>query len=381
MPRFGKPVLKRFVSPTPNPEEPRIRADAVRRRAADLGFDACGITSAAAPESGAAFRHALAEGRHGEMSWLARNVDRRTDPDLVLAGVRSVVLVAASYGAGGTDARPARPSPGRRVTGVVARYARHADYHDVLAPALEGLAEFIQGLGTEGSRVVWYTDTGPVLERDLGQRAGLGFVGRHTGLISRTLGNWFLIGEVLTTVELTPDRPERNHCGNCTRCLEACPTGALPAPFTLDARRCISYLTIELKGAIPEEFRPLVGDRIFGCDDCLAACPWNRFAREGARMRAAARPDLERPDLVEWLGLDEAAFRSRFRGTPLFRTKRRGVLRNVCVALGNVGSAADLPALRLAAGDIEPLVAEHADWAIRRIQSRESGFISQTIPS
>lgn len=312
------------------------------------------------------------------MSWLSRNVDRRTDPELVLAGVRSVVLVAVSYGNGGTEARL---TPRGRVEGVVARYARHSDYHEVLAPALESLSEFILGLGPEGSRALWYTDTGPVLERDLGQRAGLGFVGKHTGLISRKLGNWFLIGEVLSTVELAPDRSEHNHCGSCTRCLEACPTGALPAPFTLDARRCISYLTIELKGAIPEEFRPLVGNRIFGCDDCLAACPWNRFAREGARMRAAARADLEHPDLVEWLGLDEAAFRARFRGTPLFRTKRRGVLRNVCVALGNVGSVEDLPALRLAVGDAEPLVAEHADWAVRQIQSREADSSSQGFPS
>lgn len=368
------------MSPVPNSEELCFRADAVRRRAAELGFDACGITSAVAPESGTAFRQALAEGRHGEMAWLARNVDRRTDPELVLAGVRSVVLVAASYGASGAESQTALPNSRGSVAGVVARYARHADYHEVLAPALEELSGFIQRLGPEGSRALWYTDTGPVLERDLGQRAGLGFVGKHTGLISRKLGNWFLIGEVLSTVELAPDRSERNRCGSCTRCLEACPTGALPAPFTLDARRCISYLTIELKGAIPEEFRPLVGDRIFGCDDCLAACPWNRFAREGARMRAAARADLERPDLVEWLGLDEAAFRVRFRGTPLFRTKRRGVLRNVCVALGNVGSVADLPALRRAAGDGEPLVAEHADWAIRRIQSREAETPSPTAP-
>ncbi|MBL9172735.1 MAG: tRNA epoxyqueuosine(34) reductase QueG [Verrucomicrobiales bacterium] len=350
----------------------------MRHRAAELGFDACGITTSVPPGSGDAFRRALAEGRHGEMSWLARNADRRTRPDLVLPGVRSVVLVAASYGDGRRDSEEV-PSPGPgRSTGLVARYARHADYHEILAPGLTALAGFIEAMGPEGSRAVWYTDTGPVLERDLGQRAGLGFVGKHTGLISRHWGNWFLIGEVLTTVDLAPDRPERNHCGRCTRCLDACPTGALPAPFTLDARRCISYLTIELKGSIPEEYRPLVGNRIFGCDDCLAACPWNRFAREGARMRSAARPDLGQPDLVEWLGLDEPSFRARFRGTPLFRTKRRGVLRNVCVALGNVGTVADLPALQAASGDAEPLVAEHAEWAIGQIRRRESGSGSGT---
>jgi epoxyqueuosine reductase len=218
---------------------------------------------------------------------------------------------------------------------------------------------------------LWYVDTGPVLERDLAQRAGLGFVGKHTGLISRRVGNWFLIGEILTPVELPPDPPEPNRCGSCSRCLSACPTGALPAPFTLDARRCISYLTIELKGSIPVELRPLIGNRVFGCDDCLAACPWNRFAREGALLRPHRRPDLNAPDLVEWLRLTPEGFRTRFAGTPMLRTKRRGLLRNVCVALGNLGDPQVLPELERAAGDPEALIAEHARWAVEQIEARQ----------
>lgn len=359
--------------------EPRVdipHSEAVRRRALDLGFDACGITTAAPPASGALFRSALAEGRHAGMEWLARQADRRVNPDLVIPGARSVVLVAASYASPQDLMAPPMPvsiglpEVDGRPCGVVARYACHADYHDLLAPGLRALAAFLDELGGVGTRSLWYTDTGPVLERDLGQRAGLGFVGKHTGLISRELGNWFLLGEVLTTLDLAPDPPGRNHCGSCSRCLSACPTGALPAPFTLDARRCISYLTIELKGSIPEELRPLIGDRIFGCDDCLAVCPWNRFARQGGLMRAHARPDLQTADLLDLLELDDAAFKARFRGTPVLRTKRRGLLRNVCVALGNVGDLRALDGLRRAAADQEPLVVEHALWAIAQIERR-----------
>ena len=364
----------------PTPEELRDRAETVRRQALALGFDACGITTAEPPRSAPAFRKALGEGRHAGMEWLARNADRRTDPGLVLPGARSIVLVAVSYAGPEEKRTPSLPrtstdrgtEAGGSPRGAVARYARHPDYHDLLAPGLKALAAQIDALGEPGSRSLGYVDTGPVLERDLGQRAGLGFVGKHTGLISRDLGNWFLIGEVLTTVAMASDIPGRNHCGSCSRCLSACPTGALPAPFTLDARRCISYLTIELKGSIPEELRPLIGDRIFGCDDCLAVCPWNRFARTGALLAAHRRPDLASPVLVEWLGLNDAAFRDRFQGTPMLRTKRRGLLRNVCVALGNVGDESVLPALRVAAADAEPLIAEHAQWAIRQIQSRRS---------
>ena len=253
---------------------------------------------------------------------------------------------------------------------LISRYARFADYHDVLGERLKELTQFVNQLGSAGTRSLWYVDTGPVLERDFAQRAGLGFIGKHTNLISRRFGNWILLAEIVTSLDLEPDTPEKNHCGNCTRCIEACSTRAITAPFQLDARLCISYLTIELKGSIPVELRPAIGNRIFGCDDCLAVCPWNRFAREGKLMKAHARPDLAAPDLIDLLQLDEAGFKSRFAGTPILRTKRRGLLRNVCVALGNTGDASALPALNQVAKDSEPLIAEHARWAVEQIQGR-----------
>jgi epoxyqueuosine reductase len=265
-------------------------------------------------------------------------------------------------------------------TGVVARYARYADYHDVLAARLKELIGFVNRLGGPETRSFWYVDTGPLLERDLAQRAGLGFIGRHTNLISRRLGNWVFLAEIITTLELEPDPPEKNHCGTCARCIDACPTRAITGPFQLDARLCISYLTIELKGPIPIELRPALGNRIYGCDDCLAVCPWNRFAREGSLMKEQARPGLAQPDLIELLALDDAGFKRKFAGTPILRTKRRGLLRNVCVALGNVGDANSLPALERAARDAEPLIAEHAQWAIGRIHTRHSESRSEFRP-
>jgi epoxyqueuosine reductase len=256
-------------------------------------------------------------------------------------------------------------------SGLVSLYARYSDYHELLGERLKLLTDFVNQLGGPGARSLWYVDTGPVLERDLAQRAGLGFIGKHTNLVSRRFGNWIFLSEILTTLELEPDAPEKNHCGSCTRCLAACPTGAIRAPFQLDARLCISYLTIELKGPIPVELRPAIGNRIYGCDDCLAACPWNRFARQGELMKAHARPDLATPDLLELLSLDEAGFKRRFAGTPMLRAKRRGLLRNVCVALGNTGDARALPALEKAAADPEPLIAEHARWAIDQIRRQE----------
>ena len=337
------------------------------QQAIELGFDACRFTSAQVPESAAHFERWIAEGRHGEMAWLARNADRRVDPRQVLPGARSVVALATSYS---RDAG-VLPKGSEDMTGEIARYARHDDYHDVLAEPLKRLAQFIDELGGAGTRSLWYVDTGPILERDLAQRAGLGFIGKHTNLIGRTLGNWFFLAEILTTLELEPDAPEKNRCGTCTRCITACPTEAIVAPFQLDARRCISYLTIELKGSIPVELRPAIGNRIYGCDDCLAACPWNKFAIEGRLMKQHARTDLAAPDLRQLLALDDTGFKQRFAGTPMLRTKRRGILRNVCVALGNVGDADALPALEKAGRDPEPLIAEHARWAIEQIEKRE----------
>jgi epoxyqueuosine reductase len=338
---------------------------AIRQHALSLGFDDCRFTSAAPPASAPQFRSWLQDQHHGEMAWLERNADKRTDPQLVLPNARSVITLAISY-----QTRP-RPSPlAPRPSGEIARYARHADYHEVLAGKLKALTRLVNETGGPNTRSLWYVDTGPILERDLAQRAGLGFVGKHTNLISRTLGNWFFLAEILTTLELEPDAPEKNRCGSCSRCLTACPTRAITAPFQLDARLCISYLTIELKGSIPVELRPLIGNRIYGCDDCLAACPWNRFARAGSLMPPHARADLTSPDLVELLKLDDAGFQQKFDGTPMLRTKRRGLLRNVCVALGNVGTTADLPVLRQAASDAEPLIAEHAQWALQQIELR-----------
>jgi len=339
----------------------------IEQRARELGFDACRFTTGTPPASAEHFQRWLAAGRHGEMAYLARNAHKRIDPEQVLAGARSIVTLAAAYGASPGSA-PARPeSPAR---GVVARYARHADYHEALAEPLRLLTAFMDRLGDERTRSLWYVDTGPFLERDLAQRAGLGFVGKHTNLIGRRLGNWFFLAEIITTLELAPDPPESNRCGSCTRCLAACPTQAITAPFQLDARRCISYLTIELKGAIPVALRSHIGARIYGCDDCLAVCPWNRFAQEGRLMKQQERAELAEPDLLDLLALDDAGLKKRFAGTPLLRAKRRGLLRNVCVALGNVGDLRSLPALHRASSDPEPLIAEHARWAIGQIENR-----------
>ena len=311
------------------------------------------------------------------MGYLARNADKRIDPQKVLPGARSLILLATSYHSEHPEAgsSPSSPAPTvaslGRPTGVIARYARHEDYHDVLGRSLKELAAYVDELGGAGTRSLWYVDTGPFLERDLAQRAGLGFAGKHTNLIRRPGGNWSLLSLILTTLPLTPGLPEKNRCGSCVRCLDACPTQAITRPFHLDARRCISYLTIELKGSIPVEFRSAIGNRIFGCDDCLEVCPWNRFAVAGRQMQSVARPDLAAPDLLELLALDEQGFRRRFAGTPVLRSKRRGLLRNVCVALGNIGTREALPALEKAVHDPEPLIAEHAAWAAAEITRRD----------
>ncbi|HEY5914172.1 MAG TPA: tRNA epoxyqueuosine(34) reductase QueG [Verrucomicrobiae bacterium] len=337
--------------------------EAVRQRARALGFDECRFTTAEPPESASIFQRWLASSCHGEMAYLARNAAKRADPQRVLPGAATVISLAANY-----QNRPdAPPEPEK---GLIAQYARYADYHDVLRGGLEQLTAFVNATGGEGSRSLWYVDTGPLLERALAQRAGLGFVGKHTNLVSRRLGNFFFLCEIITTVRLAPDTPEKNRCGSCVRCLAACPTGAIQAPFHLDARLCISYLTIELKGPIPEPLRPAIGNRIFGCDACLAVCLWNRFAREATLLKSFARPELESPHLLELLALDEAEFDARFRGTPLQRGKRRGLLRNVCVALGNIGDETALVALDKAADSQDPLIAEHARWAIDQIRGR-----------
>jgi epoxyqueuosine reductase len=339
----------------------------IRRKALELGFNTCHFTDAEPPASATALEAWLRAGMHGTMSYLERNASKRSNPQQVLPGARSLVVLTTSYSPPSESAATSHPAAG--VVGKVARYARNNDYHDTLAEPLRQLATFIDTTLSPGSRSLWYVDTGPILERDIAQRAGAGFIGKHTNVISRSLGNWLLLSEIITTAEIPPDESEKNRCGTCTRCLKACPTGAIVAPFKLDARLCISYLTIELKGSVPIELRPKIGSRIFGCDDCLEACPWNRFAQTGRQLQA--RPDLGTMELLPLLRLTDAEFKTRFAGTPMLRSKRRGFLRNVCIALGNVGGSEALPDLETAARDPEPLIAEHALWAIQQIKARE----------
>jgi epoxyqueuosine reductase len=329
-------------------------------RAGALGFDSCRIAAAAPPRHGEEFRAWLRDGAEGEMEWLARGQEKRCDPQQVLPGARSVIVVALNYWQG---ERITQPGSGR-----IARYAWGEDYHDVVLSKLKQLDAF---LGDRGGVQKCYVDTGPILERDHAAEAGIGWHGKSTMLIDPKLGTWFFLAEILTTLELPADLPQPERCGSCQRCMTACPTGAITEPHRLDARRCISYLTIELKGSIPLELRPLIGDRIYGCDDCLDACPWNRFASVSREAAFAAGPAIG-VALRDYLALDDAKFRELFRRSPIKRIKRRGFLRNVCVALGNVGTRADLPALEAAALDPEPLIAEHAAWAIERIFSRLS---------
>ena len=328
-------------------------------RATALGFDSCRVARAGPPRYGREFQAWLGDGAAGEMEWMARGAEKRGDPQKVLPGARSVIVVALNYFQGDP---PAHSVDGGRI----ARYAWGDDYHELMLRKLEKLDAF---LAERGGVQKCYVDTGPILERDYAAEAGVGWHGKSTMLIDPKLGTWFFLGEILTTLELPADAPQEPRCGTCQRCIVACPTGAITEPHRLDARRCISYLTIELKGSIPLELRPLIGDRIYGCDDCLDACPWNRFASVSREAAFAAGPGIGRP-LRDYLALDDAAFRALFRDSPIRRIKRRGFLRNVCVALGNVGGPEDLPALQHAASDAEPLIAEHATWAIDRIQER-----------
>ena len=332
-----------------------------------LGFDVCRIAAAGKPPHAEEFREWLGEERHGDMAWLERNADRRTDPNLVLPGARSIVVLGMNYW--NRDPAPNPQSP----SGRVARYAWGDDYHDIIEPRLWQLDAWLK---THGGAQRQYVDTGPVLERDFAALSGLGWQGKSTMLIHPKLGTWLFLASILTTLDLPPDEPMRDHCGKCTRCITACPTGAITAPHELDARLCISYLTIENKGPIPEHLRPLIGDRIYGCDDCLDACPWNRFAQQSRETRFAAREFVTMP-LRDFLALDDAAFRALFRGSPIKRIKRARFLRNVCVALGNIGTSDDLFALRTAAADPDPLIAEHAQWAIQQINTRNAPATSR----
>lgn len=330
----------------------------IKRLAREVGFDDCRIAVAAEAAHAGAFREWIAEGRHGEMAWMERTPERRCDPREVLPGCRSLVCLALNYYPGRSAGEGYR----------IARYAWNDDYHDIVEKMLKRMDE---GMAALGGVQRYYVDTGPVLERDHASAAGLGWNGKSTVQIHRRFGTWTFLAELLTTLELPADPPFGDHCGKCTRCIDACPTDAITAPHQVDARRCISYLTIEHKGAIPEEFREAIGDRLYGCDECLEVCPWNRFAQVSREARFHAREAVFAMKPREFLALDDDGFRGLFAKSPIKRIKRARFLRNVCVVLGNTGTADDLPALRAAAADADPLIAEHAAWAVARIAARD----------
>jgi epoxyqueuosine reductase len=330
--------------------------------AREIGFDSCRVADCGSAPHADEFRNWLDEGGNGEMSYMERGEEKRCDPQKVLPGARSIVVLALNYFQGNPQAGNTPAAGGR-----IARYAWGDDYHDLIANKLDKIDEFLR---TFGGQQKCYVDTGPVLERDHAAQAGTGWHGKSTMLVDERLGTWFFLAEVLTTLDLPADEPVPDRCGTCERCIKACPTGAITAPHRLDARRCISYLTIELKESIPLDLRPLIGDRIFGCDDCLDACPWNRFAQVSREAAFFRRPSTVGIPLRDYLSLSDDNFRMLFRNSPIKRIKRRGFLRNVCVALGNVGDPSDLAALERAAADPEQLIAEHAKWAIHQIRHR-----------
>jgi epoxyqueuosine reductase len=335
----------------------------LKARALALGFDAAGVAALAPLEARDRYAAWLAAGRHGGMEWLAsaKHRERRDDPSRLVEDIRSVLCVALTHPPEADAARDAR-------LGRIARYAAGEDYHRVMADKLGELERWIRTELFPGSGSLWYSDTGAILERGWAERAGLGWIGKHSGLISPERGSYFLLGEVLMDRELEPDASlAREHCGTCVRCLDACPTGAIVAPYQVDARLCISYLTIEHRGAIPRELRPRIGDWVFGCDLCQEACPWNRFAPPAREARLHAR-ELAGWSLAGFLAMDEPAFRAVFAKSPIRRADREGFLRNVCIALGNRADAEAIPALaRTLERDASPLVRSHAAWALGRI--------------
>jgi len=341
-------------------------------KALSLGFADCRVAAALPAAHRDLYAQWIAEGKHGDMAWMARNIERRSDPRIVLPGAQSVIVMALNYFQGGSAFPGVSGGAGGGARYRIARYAWNNDYHDLVDAKLAELNAF---LTAHGGTQRPYVDTGPVLERDFASEAGLGWGGKSTMQIHRRLGTWFFLADILTTLELPPDPPGRDMCGTCTRCMVACPTQAITvnAPRRLDARRCISYLTIESKGPIPIEFRRAIGDRLYGCDACLDACPWNRHAQASREATFQARETVFNTPLRDFLPLTDEAFRALFAKSPIKRIKRPAFLRNVCVILGNTGGPDDLPALRLAAQDEHPLIAEHAAWAIAEIQARTGG--------
>jgi epoxyqueuosine reductase len=344
----------------------RLIQDSIRSKALELGFDAVGFAKAAlAPEARDNLQAFIAQGLHGEMDWMPAKADRRGDPQVLWPEAKSVVVLGLNYGPE-EDPLDTAPDADRANISV---YARHRDYHDVLKKKLKALGRWIHE--THQTEIKVFVDTAPVMEKPLAQAGGIGWQGKHTNLVSRGLGSWLFLGEVFLAIDLPEDAAESDHCGECRRCLDACPTNAFPAPYRIDARRCISYLTIEHKGPIPRDLRPLIGNRIYGCDVCLAVCPWNKFAQAGAHPELKARADLTAPALAELATLDDPAFRQRFAGSPVKRIGRDRFLRNVLIAIGNSGSPDLKPAATAALADPSPLVRGAAVWALSRLLSRD----------
>ncbi|MFO1014707.1 MAG: tRNA epoxyqueuosine(34) reductase QueG [Caulobacteraceae bacterium] len=336
--------------------------EAIRARALSLGFDVCGFASAADPwPAGARLEEFVSEGRQGEMAWMADTLERRRHPTGMWKDARSAILLGMNYG---PDHDPLAILEAKD-RGAISVYAQNQDYHELIKGRLKQLAGWVAA--RQGGEVKVFVDTAPLMEKPLAQRAGIGWQGKHTNLVSRTHGSWLFLGSILTTLELEADPAESDHCGACRACLDVCPTGAFPAPYQLDARRCISYLTIELKGPVPEEFREALGNRIYGCDDCLAVCPWNKFAREASEAAFHAREVLKAPALADLAGLDDAAFRAMFAKSPVKRIGRDRFVRNVLYAIGNSGDASLAASARRLLNDASDVVRDAAAWALAQL--------------
>ncbi|SNT35918.1 tRNA epoxyqueuosine(34) reductase QueG [Antarctobacter heliothermus] len=336
----------------------------VKREALEVGFADCRICRPGdVPEVMARLRAFLDRGYHGQMGWMAERVHWRGAPDVLWPEARSVIMLAENYG---PDDDPLAVLEARD-RAAISVYARNRDYHDVVKKRLKRLGRWL--IDTAGGEIKVFVDTAPVPEKPLAQAAGLGWQGKHSNLVSRQLGSWLFLGSVFTTLELTPDGAERDHCGSCRACLDICPTDAFPAPYQVDARRCISYLTIEHKGPIDEDLRPGLGNRIYGCDDCLAVCPWNKFARTAEEVKYHARDDLVAPPLADLAMLDDAGFRARFSGSPIKRIGRDRFVRNVCYAIGNSGLTSLIPSVQALCDDSDEAVQDAARWAVLRLQA------------
>jgi epoxyqueuosine reductase len=341
--------------------------DALVREARALGFDCAGVTGPdAIAEAAKRFRDFIDKSSHGDMDWLAANPERRADPRGLWPDVRSVIMLGVNYG---PDQDPLVILE-QRTRGAISVYAQGDDYHELIKKRLKTLARWL--VATAGGEVKVFVDTAAVMEKPLAQAAGLGWAGKHTNLVSREFGSWLFLGAIFTTLDLPRDNADIDHCGTCQACLDICPTAAFPAPYKLDARRCISYLTIESKGPIPREFRKAIGNRIYGCDDCLAVCPWNKFAQQGRETKLAARDELRAPSLADLARLDDAAFRARFTKSPVKRIGRDRFVRNVLIAIGNSNDRALAAEAERLLGDESPLVRGAAVWALSQLLERKT---------